>query len=192
MRSAYKFCYILACVFYCIFHPIRQTGRENIPDGAVVVCANHTSLQDPLVLAFAMGREHFVRFMAKEELMRIPVLGGIFKSCGVFGVKRGQADIKAIKTALSVLKGGDKLGIFPEGHRVLSGEDADAKSGAVMLAMKTGSPILPVYIPADKSLFKTINVVIGKPYYIEKIKGGSEAYAVYADELMQKIEELKP
>jgi 1-acyl-sn-glycerol-3-phosphate acyltransferase len=62
----------------------------------------------------------------------------------------------------------------------------------VTVDMKTGAPILPVHIPVEKKPFRSINVVIGKPYTIEKIKGGSEVYPVYAEELMQKIEELKP
>ena len=192
MRISYNICYcILRFVFFFV-HRFKQTGRENIPDGAVVMCANHTSLKDPIFMAFAAGLKYQIRFMAKDELIRAPVLGAILKSAGIFGVKRGQADLKAIKTALSVLKSGGKLGIFPEGHRVGSDEDSDAKNGAIMLAAKTGAALLPVYIPGEKKLFGRVNVVIGKPYYLEKFKGNSETYSVYAKELMQKIEELKP
>jgi 1-acyl-sn-glycerol-3-phosphate acyltransferase len=192
MKMGYTICYSILRFLFFFIHRFRQTGRENIPEGAVLLCANHTSLKDPVFLAFAAGLKWPMRFMAKDELIRIPILGAILKSAGVFGVKRGQADLKAIKTALTVLKDGGRLGIFPEGHRVGASEDSEAKNGAIMLAAKTGAALLPVYIPAEKKLFGLVEVVIGKPYYLEKIKGSSETYSVYAKELMQKIEVLKP
>ncbi len=192
MSRLYKLYYILVYPFFSLLHRVRQRGRENIPSGAALICGNHTSLKDPIMVAFAAGFRHHIRFMAKDELMRIPVLGFLLKKAGIFGVKRGQADIKSIKTALSILKSGGKVGIFPEGRRVDSEEDSEAKTGVIMLAVKTGAPIVPVYIPREKRLFSAVEVVIGKPYYIDKIKAGSETYSVYAKELMQKIEELKP
>lgn len=172
-------------------HRVTVKGRENIPEGGAVICANHSSLKDPVALAFAMSLKHHPRFMAKIELMRVPILGFLLKKGGIFGVNRGNSDITAIKTAMKLLKDGEKVVIFPEGTRVESADASAAKTGAIMLASKVGVPILPVYIPRTKRLFKKIEVVIGKPYTIEKLKGGSEAYSVYARELMQKIEELK-
>jgi 1-acyl-sn-glycerol-3-phosphate acyltransferase len=192
MKSTYKFFYIILFPFFSIMHRVHCKGRENVPEGAALICANHTSLKDPILVAFAMGFKYYTRFMAKIELMKKPVLGALLKSIGVFGVKRGQADLSAMKTAIATLKGGEKLTMFPEGHRVSEDESSDAKTGAIMLASKTGVPILPVYIPREKKFFGRVDVVIGKPYYLERIKGGSEAYSVYAKELMQKIEELKP
>ncbi len=192
MTRLYKLYYILVFPIFSLFHRVRQKGRENIPPGAALICGNHTSLKDPVLVAIAAGFGHFIRFMAKDELMRIPVFGYLLKKVGTFGVKRGQADIKSIKTALSILKSGGKVGIFPEGHRVESDEDSEAKNGVIMLAAKTGAPIVPVYIPREKKLFRSVEVVIGKPYHIDKIMAGSESYSVYARELMQKIEELKP
>ena len=191
MRFLYSLYYILIFPFFSLMHRVTVKGRENIPEGGAVICANHSSLKDPIALAFAMSLKYHPRFMAKIELMRIPILGFLLKKGGIFGVNRGNSDITAIKTAMKLLKDGEKVVIFPEGTRVESADESAAKTGAIMLASKIGVPILPVYIPRAKRLFKKIEVVIGEPYSIEKLRGGSEAYSVYAKELMQKIEGLK-
>ncbi len=73
--------------------------------------------------------------------------------------------MQAVKTALKLLKDGDKLLMFPEGTRVRQGEDVSVKTGAAMFATRTGVPLLPVYIQRKKRLFARNAVVIGQPYY---------------------------
>jgi len=193
MKGLYWLGYILLYPFFHILFRIRVKGRENIPEGPALICANHSAYSDPPILAFAFGFKHFMRFMAKIELIRIPVFGSLLKLAGTIGVNRGKSDVKAIKTALGALKSGEKVAIFPEGTRVSESDAVSAKTGAIMLASKTGVPIVPVYIPRHKKFFSTVNVVIGEPYVLDRIKGGgSEAYSVYANELMRKIEALKP
>jgi len=192
MKGFYKLWCILVYPFFRVVHKISTRGRENIPEGPALICANHSSYSDPVILAFAFGMNNFMRFMAKIELMRVPVFGYLLKIAGIFGVDRGNADVNAVKTAMKTLKSGEKVVIFPEGTRTGENEDSSAKTGAIMMAAKTGVPIVPVYIPRQKRLFHRVNVVIGEPYLIEKIKGNSEGYSVYANELMNKIEALKP
>jgi len=191
MKGFYRLWCILVYPFFRVVHKVHTTGRENIPVGPALICANHSSYSDPVILAFAFGMNNFMRFMAKIELMRIPVLGYLLKIAGIFGVDRGNADVNAVKTAMKTLKSGDKVVIFPEGTRIGENEDSSAKTGAIMLASKTGVPIVPVFIPREKRLFHKVDVVIGKPYMVEKVRGSSEVYSVYANELMKKIEALK-
>ena len=89
----------------------------------------------------------------KIQLIRVPVIGWLLGKAGIFGVDRGHADMHAAKTALRCLKEGHKLLIFPEGTRVEEGENVDAKAGAAMFATRTGVPIVPTYIPAQKHWF---------------------------------------
>ncbi|NLL45379.1 MAG: 1-acyl-sn-glycerol-3-phosphate acyltransferase [Clostridiales bacterium] len=192
MRGFYKLWCILVYPFFRIVYKINTTGRENIPKGPALVCANHSAYSDPVILAYAFGMNNFMRFMAKIELMRIPVLGYLLKIAGIFGVDRGNSDVNAVKTAMKTLKSGDKVAMFPEGTRVGDSEDTSAKTGAIMIAARTGVPIVPVYIPRRKKPFSSVHVVIGEPYMIEKVRGKSEVYSAYADELMRKIEALKP
>jgi 1-acyl-sn-glycerol-3-phosphate acyltransferase len=135
---------------------------------------------------------YYMRFMAKIELMHIPLLGNLLKKCGVFYVNRGNSDVTAIKTAMQTLKDGARVAIFPEGRRVSAEEASAAKTGAIMLASRTGAPIVPVYIPKVKHFGTAVDVYIGKPYTIERVRGGSEVYAAYADELMRRINALAP
>ena len=75
--------------------------------------------------------------------------------------------------------------LFPEGTRVRGEDTVAAKSGAVHMAARAGVPIVPVYIPRDKKLFRTSRVVIGEPYYI-KVENRSEIDNL-AQDLMDRI-----
>ena len=130
--------------------------------------------------------------MAKKEVMKIPFVGWILGKAGVFGVDRGAADIGAVKTALRFLKEGRKLLLFPEGTRVGEGENVEAKTGAAMFAVRTGLPLLPVYIPAKKHWFRPTTVVIGEPFMpqVESRKGTSEEFRAIAADLMERVRAL--
>ena len=189
MKGFYHFLYIVARPFLGLWHPIRISGRENVPEGAAIVCANHSNMVDPFLVAFSFGYSHFMRFMAKKELKSVPVIGWLLDKAGVFFVDRGASDIDAIRTAMKALKAGDKVMMFPEGTRVSSDDAVAAKTGAVRLASKLGVPIVPVYVPRQKKPFCRLNVVVGEPYVIDKAAGrDSEACAA---ELMDRIAGLK-
>ena len=108
--------------------------------------------------------------------------------------KVGQADVAAVRTAMKYLKDGEKLLMFPEGTRHLDGEFGDAKTGAAMLAVRTGVPIVPVYLPAEKRWFRFTPVAFGEPYHpkVAGRKGTTEEYRAIAEDLMERIEALKP
>ena len=161
----YRFLYLVVWPFFNLFHPVRTVGREHIPEGAAVICPNHTALSDPFFVAFAFQKKNPLRVMAKIQLMRVPVIGWLLGKAGIFGVDRGHADMHAAKTALRCLKEGHKLLIFPEGTRVEEGENVDAKAGAAMFATRTGVPLVPIYIQRKKRLFARNAVVIGQPYH---------------------------
>lgn len=193
MDRFYHVIYAVVWPFFNLFHPVRAVGREHIPEGAALICPNHTKASDPFFVVFAFKRKHVMRAMAKAEVMRVPVIGWLLGKAGVFGVNRGAADINAVKTALRFLKEGRKLLMFPEGTRVEEGENVEAKTGAAMFAVRTGAPIVPVYIPAKKRWFCPTTVVIGQPFYpkVADRKGTSEEYRAIADDLMARIHALE-
>lgn len=188
----FHFLYAVIWPFFHLIRPLRVLGRENIPDGPAVICPNHTTIGDPFYVVYAFGRKYPMRAMAKIQIMRVPFIGWILGKAGVFGVDRGHADMKAVKTALKFLKDGNKLLMFPEGTRVHDGEGVEAKTGAAMFATRTGSPLLPVYIQPKKKLFSRNTVVIGQPYYprFEGRKPTADELDAITDRLMERVRSL--
>ena len=197
MRTVYAIIWSIVWPFFSLVHPCRAVGKQRLPEGGALYCANHSGLSDPVCLVMALGRRRQMRVMAKAEVMRVPVLGFLLKKAGVFAVERGKSDVGAIKTAMRYLKGGENVLLFPEGTRIKGGVDkngneGEAKTGAAMLAVRTGVPIVPVYIPEKKNWFRFTDIVIGEPYYprtAEK-KATAEEYRAIAEDLMERIRRL--
>ena len=192
MDRWFRFLYAVFWPFFNLMRPLRVHGREYIPEGAAVICPNHTTIGDPFYVVFAFGWRYPMRAMAKIQIMRVPFIGWILSKAGVFGVDRGHADMKAVKTALKFLMEGSKLLMFPEGTRVHEGEDVAAKTGAAMFATRTGAPLLPVYIQPKKKLFRRNDVVIGEPFYpkFEGRKPTADELDGITRELMDRIHKL--
>lgn len=190
MRIIYLIYYFIAYPIFKIFCPCSVRGRENIPDGPLIVCANHSALMDPILIALAFGPSKQLFFMAKAESFKTPIIGGIMKSAGVFPIRRGETDIAAIRTAMKHLKNGQQIMMFPEGTRVGQNDYIAAKSGAVRLATKTHSQILPIFLSRNNRTFRFSKMIIGKPYSIETPE--DRDYACLSDELMKNIYALEP
>lgn len=189
----FKVFYAIVWPFFNLVHPGRAIGRENVPKDACLLCGNHTRYSDPLFILFALGRRDHPYIMGKAELFKIPLLGWVLKKAGVISVDRGKSDVKAIKESMRVLKEGKKLLMFPEGTRVKSGEDQAAKTGAALLAVRTGVPLIPVWVPVRVGWFKRTPVIFGEPYYPDIPEGEkptAEDYRRIADDLLERIRAL--
>lgn len=158
--------FLLAWIVGLIFR-IKVVDRQNEPDeGGFVVCANHISATDPIMICYAF-KKHQIRYMAKKELFKIPILRGFFRSLGAFPVDRGGNDVGAIKTAIKEVSEGRCVGIFPQGHRY-PGEDPRAtktKNGAALIATKAEADIVPAYIWRKNragGIFRRTYVIIGE------------------------------
>lgn len=188
MNTAYTLVYLILLPFIFILHPFKIIGRENISEGAAIVCANHSNITDPLLIAFGFKLKNKLHFMAKVELFGIPVIGWALKKSGVFPVNRSGSDISAIRTSMEYLKKGEKIMIFPEGTRVSSDDAVAAKTGAIRMASKLNVPIVPVNVPREKPPFRRITITIGEPYMLPKLSNSE--FADESDRLMEKINEL--
>ncbi len=188
----YRILRAVVLVFYGALKPFKVIGRENIPDGPAVVCANHTSMADPFYMAFAVPVKYHLCLMAKKELFGFKPLGWLLRGIGTFPVDRSAAaDVNAMKAALKVLRSGKKLGIFPEGTRTAEDGSVSPKGGAVRLAEKTGAPLIPMFIPRDKRFFRRNVIVVGKPVSLDGLgRLSHEALERISDELMDKIAAL--
>lgn len=193
--TLYEFAYVVSkAIFRCctLLTPLKAIGRENIPKGKAVICANHVHNSDPFYIVYSFKFWDKIWIMAKEEIKHYPVVGGLLVWLGfVIWVKRGKSDIGAVKTALRALKGEEKLLIFPEGTR--HDDVGEGKTGAAMMAIRTGSPILPVYISPERNRFHRTRVYIGKPYdpFTEERKANAEDYERVTGEIMNHIREIR-
>ena len=97
----YEFIWSILRPIFSLLHPLRVEGLENVPqEGPVLLCPNHSSAIDPILLVIALGRRYPIRIMAKQQLLKIPVLGAILRGIGVFPVDRGNSDIGTTKRGI--------------------------------------------------------------------------------------------
>ena len=179
---------------------MRVRGTENEPttdQGAYLVIANHRTWADPIYLACVLkhGQPHF---MAKKELFKIPLLNLLIRALGAYPVNRSGADVGAIKHTIEMLKAGVCVGMFPQGHRYnkVDPRETPVKTGAAMIALNAGVPVLPVFIKVknNKHFFLCRKeVIVGKPISIEEMNYDPEAPGEYqrvADYLFERVCEL--
>jgi 1-acyl-sn-glycerol-3-phosphate acyltransferase len=145
MTAWYRFWWTFYLLLFRLLFRLRIEGREHVPpSGPVLVVSNHASTLDPPIAGVAVGRQ--ASYMAKEELLKTPVLGPYLRSIGVFPVRRGEADRQSFRMSLDVLGRGGVLLMFPEGTRSLDGRLRPAEPGAALIALRTGAPVLPVAV----------------------------------------------
>ncbi len=192
----YTLAKIVLGFYIYVFNKIKIIGKENIsPEGALIVYGNHQSIMDIFCLNLAFGSRKII-FMAKNSLFKIPIIKNVVKAYGAFPVDRSRADLSAIKNALRVLKEGKTLGIFPEGTRIGSEEESDAKGGIAMIAEKTKATLQPVRIiyKRKKMIFNSMTVIIGKSFSYSDIDIPADAEdprKLGGKILMDKVYELQ-
>ena len=188
----YGFLAALVRGFVRLVFRVKIVNEENLPkEGACILCMNHLSFWDPVIICTAFARR--VRFIAKAELFKVPLLGWFLKAIGTIAVKRGAGDFSAIKESLKILKNEDVLGIFPTGTREKIRKNAPARSGVAFIAVKSGSPVVPVYINANYRIFSKIELRVGEPMSYSKNKGeklSAEQLEKIAEEIYASVVSL--
>lgn len=180
------------------FMRIKTYGSENEQkDGALIVCANHTAIFDVLSLAISFKRQ--LRFLAKKELFKVPLLSQLISALGAYSVDRGHGDVAAIKKTLSVLANGEIVAMFPQGTRYIGVDPAktEVKNGVGMMVYRSKADVQPVFIRVKNykyRLFRKKEVIIGKPIKYEEFgftNGGSEEYEKAAKLVFERILALR-
>lgn len=186
--KAYRITHNILYPIFSFFHPVEVVGAENLPEGPVLMCGNHSSAWDPIQVIMALPKTFPLRIMAKKQLFRIPLIGPFLTAIGVFPVDRGNSDINAVKTSIKSLNEGFTLLLFPEGTRVKAKGQVQPKSGAAVIAVRSGVPMVPVFIGTKKRLFRKTKVIFGKPFdpvYTGR-KGTAEEMQANVDEVMRQ------
>ncbi|MCF2664003.1 1-acyl-sn-glycerol-3-phosphate acyltransferase [Oscillibacter valericigenes] len=192
LGTFFVFAYYVVGLVCRILHPTTVEGLENLPEHGALLCPNHSSNWDPLLVVLRLPINYRVHIMAKQELFRFKPLAWALRHVGAFPVSRGDNDIQAVKTAIQAIKGGDNLLIFPEGTVIRNGigcKDglpAHAKAGVAVIGVRTGATMIPVFVDGEKKLFHRTRIIFGKPYipvYTGR-HGTSEEMQKIADDIL--------
>lgn len=181
----------------------KVIGGENAPrKGGLLITSNHVSHLDPPLVGVAFPR--YVFHMAKRELFTVGWLYALMKSLGTIMVDRGSGQ-PAVDEAIRYINNGAAVIIFPEGTRSKEGRLQKGRSGAVVIAIQAGCPILPVAIAGSqhgltkgsKSIKAVpVKVFIGEPYSIDyhgDVKNIPHDFLrIETYKLMERIEALLP
>ncbi len=138
-------------------------GVNNVPHGAAILMANHTSnLDPPAFLPNVPGR---VVIYLKASLMKIPILGAAMRLAGFIPVQR-DGSVESAKAsgaaALNALAQGARVVVFPEGTRSRDGRLLPFKKGPFFLAMDSGAPVVPVTITGTHQMLPKGSVRLRK------------------------------
>jgi 1-acyl-sn-glycerol-3-phosphate acyltransferase len=201
MHWVYYFGRVLIRVITYPFMFWKVKGKENLPPGAVIIVCNHLHISDPPYVAASIPKKAV--FMAKEELWQNKWSRFWVENFGSFPVRRKTFNREPVRTAKDWLGKGISLIMFPEGSRSNNGGMNRAFTGAALIALHTGLPVVPVAITGSENVSRltwsflhhpTINVVIGKPL-IPPPCGGiptKKQRNQFSDDIMYKIAELLP
>lgn len=182
---------------------VRVEGRENVPrDEPLIFICNHQSHFD-IKLAFAFIPRNFC-FVAKEEITRIPIVGGYMKTAGHIGIPR-EEDRRAYVALLEIAKmakEGKSLLIFPEGTRSPDGRLGSFKRGVAHIILRAGRRVVPMAIMGSREFLpkgsrlcnpehREITIRFGRPVsfpYMEKFP--REESMTVIDELRHEVKQL--
>ena len=140
----------------------KSAAAKKKARGGVMVIANHISKVDPVYVMFGVWyrRHHFV---AMKELFNGWFLKLLFKGFLCIPIDRDNFSFSSFKEIVRHLRDGEVVTMFPEG-KINEGEDLQAfKSGMVLMALKGGAPVLPVYTKKRKNIFRRLVFAIGEP-----------------------------
>lgn len=134
---------------------LRVTGRENVPEGAVLFVGNHQSYLDIPVTCAAITNKQF-GFIAKKELAKIPKYGEWMLNIRSLFIDREnpRESIRTIEKGISYIRDGFSMVVYPEGTRSKGATPGEFKKGSLKLATKPGVPIVPITISGSYHIFE--------------------------------------
>jgi 1-acyl-sn-glycerol-3-phosphate acyltransferase len=171
--------------------PAWGYGQELLPaEGPLVVASNHFSEVDPAILGLHSRRALY--YMAKIELLSIPIVGEILRWTGAFAVRRGESDRDSLRVARWAIQTGHVAGVFAEGTRQQLGYPGPMHPGAAMLAIQEGVPLVPAGLDSFGWNLKNRRrccVVWGEPVTLDLPRTGKgyKEGAVVVEELITKL-----
>ena len=172
-----------ACRLFCIlFFRFRVYGKENVPEkGAFLLVGNHQSFLDPIFCGAFLKRH--LHFLARDSLFANWFFGRLISSVNTIPVKRGEADLSAMRKVIGKLREGNGVCLFPEATRTHDGKITPFKPGFGLLCRRGNAAVVPVMIdgtfecwPRHRKVFSPGSVVVcyGKAITAERVKDMSD------------------
>lgn len=209
MRPAYFIGWHLFRVVFATYFRWRVCNPERVPaEGAVILAANHASFLDPPVVGVGLRRP--IHYLARESLLRFPVIRTLLYSWNAVPVDRDGGGAKGLRNILDRLVSGGGIVMFPEGTRTHDGELQFAHSGIGLIVIKSIAPVVPVRtFGTYEALGRRdrfprpykIAVKYGKPIMYENLRKEAatcskirkkEIYQEVAADIMTQIGSLEP
>ena len=150
-----------ALIFRVKKYDLSGSRTKFSPVGAKIIASNHVSYSDPFIV-FSAFMKRRIFFLASELVMKGKFKSFLLGHAGCIKIDRGISDIEAIRKCESVLKDGRIISIFPQGTIDREDKIDETKSGAALLAVRTGAKILPIYTNKRKHFYNRQIVVIGE------------------------------
>ena len=187
----YTVCRFVVLALLGSLYRLTVSGAQHIPaSGPVLVAVSHKSDLDPLFAGAGLRRQ--MRFMAKVELFRVPLLGRLIKALGAFPVERGAGDRAALEISLQVLANGEALLMFPEGTRHKDAEIHPFMPGVGMIAMRSGATVIPAALTGTNRIvhngrpgLPVVHLIIGPPVDLSGFEGRKSVVYAQAAERMR-------
>ena len=157
--------------FFSLLYPIKVYGKENIPKGGAVLVCNHFRAIDCGFIARICDKD--IKYLAKKEIFKNKLFSKIVRSYGGIPIDRDNPDMKSLLEAIKEIKKGNKLCIFPEGKRNVTGTSdlQEIKGGSVIFSVKAKCPIVPIMMLKKAKIFRKTKIIIGKPFELTEYYG---------------------
>ena len=177
-RGAYRALRRISQIGFLLFYRVRAVGRENLPDeGAALVCSNHQSHYDPLIVGHICKRR--MNYLARKSLFKFKPFAMLIDFLDAIPLDKEGIGIAGIKETMKRLKRGELVLMFPEGSRCFDGEVGPFHEGFVVIARRTKTTLVPIGFdgafrawPRTRSypLPGKIAISVGKPITFEQYK----------------------
>jgi 1-acyl-sn-glycerol-3-phosphate acyltransferase len=169
---------IAAVLIVTLLLKLRCRGIRNVPrEGGVLLVCTHQSHLDPMIYAAHLRRQ--VSFFAKAELFENRYFSAFIRALHAFPVRRGEADVGAMKEAIRRVKAGAALLVFPEGTRSIDGSIKPLEAGIGLIARRAGVPVIPAVVDGSWKVlpkgakfprFQKVEVMYGEPLRVDGLK----------------------
>ncbi len=176
------FIWVLMRCLLALTGGVRIVGRQHVPrTGGVIIAPNHISHIDAVLAGVSVPRGAY--FLGTSELFEAPIIGTLARWIRGYPIRQDSPDRAALRKTEKLLKAGEAVVIFPEGHESVDGTLQPIQGGAAMIALRAGVPVVPAAIRGTNKMMAARTarlrrapspavMLFGEPIGPEELSGG--------------------